>query len=52
MGVRIVPPLQDAESLARAWALADAVCAELADLETETTFDEFMASRRGRMWSS
>ena len=50
--VRIVPPPQDAESLAQARVLADAVCADLADLENETTFDEFMASRRGRMWSS
>jgi DNA mismatch repair protein MutH len=49
--VRMVPPKEDAESLAQAQALADAVCAELADLEAETTLDEFMAQRRGRTWS-
>jgi hypothetical protein len=49
-GVRIVSPPEDAEALAQ--ALADAVCAELSGLESETTFDDFMASRRGRMWSS
>jgi DNA-binding transcriptional MerR regulator len=49
--VRIDRPCRDAESLARAKALADTVCAELSDLESETTFDEFIASRRGRGWS-
>ncbi len=52
LGVRIVSPLRDAESLAQAQALADTVRAELSDLESGTTFDEFMASRRGRTWSS
>jgi DNA-binding transcriptional MerR regulator len=52
LDVRIVPPLRDAESLAEAQTLADTVCAELSDLESGTTFDEFMASRRGRTWSS
>ena len=50
-GVRIVPPHRDSESLAQARSLADAVCAELADLESTTTLDEFMASRKGRTWS-
>jgi DNA-binding transcriptional MerR regulator len=49
--VRIDPPRRDANSLARARALANTVCAELSHLESETTLDEFMASRRGRAWS-
>jgi excisionase family DNA binding protein len=49
--VRIVPPHRDPESLAKAQVLADTVRAELADLESTTTLDEFMTSRRGRAWS-
>ena len=48
LGIRVTPPLRDADSLAQALALADAVCAELSDLESETAFDDFLASRRGR----
>jgi excisionase family DNA binding protein len=51
-GVQIVPPPQDAESLVKAQALADAVCDELSELESETTLDDYMASRRGRTWLS
>ena len=51
-GVQVVPPPDDAESLAEAEELAQAVCAELADLESETTFDEYLESRRGRTWLS
>jgi hypothetical protein len=52
LGVQIVPPIEDAESLAQARALADAVCAELAELESESTLDEYLESQRGRTWSS
>jgi len=52
VGVRIVPPRKDADSLAQARALAETICAELSDLESETTLDEFLASSRGRAWSS
>jgi excisionase family DNA binding protein len=52
LGVQIVPPPDDAESLAEAEELAQAVCAELADLESETTLDEYLDSRRGRAWLS
>lgn len=48
--VRLAPPRADAESLRQAEALADAVRAELADLEEESTLDDLMASRRGRQW--
>jgi hypothetical protein len=48
--VNLIPPRQDKESQAQARVLADVVRTELADLESETTFDEFMASRRGRTW--
>ncbi len=47
-GVRLAPPRRDADSLAQAQALAEAVCAELADLESATTLDEWLAERRGR----
>jgi DNA mismatch repair protein MutH len=50
--VRIVPPRSDADALAQAEVLAGKVCAELSDLESTTTLDEYMASRRGRSWSS
>jgi excisionase family DNA binding protein len=48
--IRVVPPPQDAESLVKARALADAVCAELSDLDSEITLDGYMASGRGRAW--
>lgn len=51
-GVQIVPPPVDAESLAQAHVLADAVCARLSGLESETTLDEYLESWRGRTWSS
>jgi len=46
--VRIVPPRQDADAVAEAQALAALVRAELATLESSTTFDEFLQTRRGR----
>ena len=52
VGVRIIPPPEDDETWAEARELAEAVCAELAGLETETTLDEYLESRRGRTWSS
>lgn len=51
LGVRLVPPRVDAESQRQAKALAEAVRAELAGLEEETSLDALMASRRGRAWS-
>lgn len=48
--VGLARPRADAESLRQAEALADAVRAELAGLEEESTFDDLMASRRGRRW--
>lgn len=50
-GVQIIPYKRDAESLAEAHVLADTVRGELADLESNTTFDEFISSLRGRTWS-
>lgn len=50
--VRLEPPRRDAEALARAVALAEAVRNELAGLEEVTTFDDLLATRRGRTWSS
>jgi hypothetical protein len=50
--VRIDPPPQDSQSLAEAQRLADKVCAELADLEYETTLDKYMTTVRGRAWLS
>jgi DNA-binding transcriptional MerR regulator len=52
VGVQIVPPPEDTESLAKARELAEAVCAELADLEAASTLDEYLESRRGRTWLS
>jgi excisionase family DNA binding protein len=52
VGVQIVPPPEDDETWAEACELAKAVCAELADLETEATLDECLESRRGRTWLS
>jgi hypothetical protein len=49
LGVRIVPPSQDAESLTEAQGLADMVCAELSELGSETMLVEYLVSRRGRM---
>ena len=50
-GVRLVPPHRDPASRAEALVLDEAVRAELADLESTTTLDEYMATRRGRTWS-
>jgi excisionase family DNA binding protein len=47
-GVVIVAPQSDPESLALAEELAAIVREEVAALETTTTLDEWMASRRGR----
>jgi hypothetical protein len=48
--VRLDPPRRDAEALAQAAMLAEAVRAELVGLEA-TTLDDLMAARRGRSWS-
>ena len=48
--VKLVPPNQSPEAMKKALELADAICAELAAWEVETTFDEVMAARRGRTW--
>ncbi len=48
--VKLVPPDRSLEAMKKALALADAICAELAAWEVETTFDEVMAARRGRTW--
>jgi len=50
-GVRIVSPRRDPDSLAQAKALAEAVQAELVELEADSNLDEFMAESRGRSWS-
>jgi DNA-binding transcriptional MerR regulator len=50
--VRLEPPRGDAESLARAAALAEVVRSELVGLEEGVTLDEMMTARRGRAWSS
>jgi len=49
-GVRLEYPRQDAESRALAAEEAEAVRAELAELENDLTFDEMMETRRGRKW--
>lgn len=49
--VRLVPPRQDPNYVAQAHSLAEAVQAELAQLETATSLDEFMVDSRGRTWS-
>jgi DNA-binding transcriptional MerR regulator len=46
--VKLSPPPRDAATLALAHTLAATVRAELATLETETTFDQFLQTRRGR----
>jgi hypothetical protein len=48
--VRLEYPRRDRESLALAAELAAAVRAELAGLENDHTFDEFLQRRRGRLW--
>jgi DNA-binding transcriptional MerR regulator len=50
-GVRLAAPRQDPDSIAQAQVLAEAVLAELAQLEMETNFEQFMAAGRGRSWS-
>jgi excisionase family DNA binding protein len=50
-GVRLEPPRRDAAALAEAHALANAIRAELSELEATLTFTELMQMRRGRTWS-
>ena len=50
-GVRLQPPRRDAAALAEAQALANAVRAELSEVESTPTFAELMHMRRGRTWS-
>lgn len=50
--VRIAPPAREPEALAKAERLAEAVRAELSQLENATSFDDWMQMRRGRQWSS
>jgi DNA-binding transcriptional MerR regulator len=49
-GVRLKLPRLDDEAQAEARLLAAAVQAELAEIESIGTFDEFMKTRRGRSW--
>ncbi len=49
-GVRLEFPQKDAQSRSLAAQEAEAVRAELADLEMDRTFDEMMEMRRGRAW--
>lgn len=49
-GVRLESPRKDAQSRLLAAQEAEAVRAELADLENDHTFDEMMEMRRGRKW--
>ncbi len=46
----LVPPDCSPAAVQQAQELAESVCAELADWEETTTFDELMAERRGRAW--
>lgn len=46
--VWIAPPDESPEAIQRGEAMAAAIRAELAHLEEETTFDEYLADRRGR----
>ncbi|NOX61709.1 MAG: helix-turn-helix domain-containing protein [Chloroflexi bacterium] len=48
--VRLVPPRLDAKSQEKARKLSKLVRADLSGLESEQSFDEFMAKRRGRLW--
>lgn len=48
--VRLEYPRKDTESLALAAEEAEAVRAELAELESDRTFDELTEMRRGRKW--
>jgi hypothetical protein len=48
--VRAEEPHVDPDSLAKAQAMAEAVRAELVDLESTVTVDDLMASRRARTW--
>ena len=50
VGVRMEPPRHDAAALAQAQSLTTTVRAELVDLASALTFDEFMQTRRGRTW--
>jgi hypothetical protein len=46
--VWIAPPDESPEAIQRGEVMAAAIRAELAYLEEETTFDEYLADRRGR----
>lgn len=50
-GVRLEPPSEDPQLIARARALTEAVKRELAMAEPTETLDEYMSSMRGRSWS-
>ncbi len=50
--VRVEAPSRDANSLTEAKRLAELVRAELLDCESNTSFDEWIQSRRGRQWLS
>lgn len=49
--VRLVPPNRDEAALIQAFTLAAAVRTELTNCDPTPTFDDFMAARRGRIWS-
>lgn len=51
-GVRLDPPPDDADVIARGQALAKAIQETLAVIEPATTLEEMMRSLRGRSWSS
>ncbi len=48
--VYIVPPSRDPAVLARAEILAAEIVADLAEVCEDQTFDEYLESRRGRVW--
>ncbi|RLT43256.1 MAG: MerR family DNA-binding transcriptional regulator [Chloroflexi bacterium] len=50
--IRVEAPSRDANSLMEAKRLAELVRIELLDCESNTSFDEWMQSRRGRQWLS
>lgn len=50
--VRVEAPSRDTDSLTEAKRLAELVRAELVHLESDTSFDELMQTRRGRQWLS
>lgn len=50
-GVRLEPPLDDADLIAQGQALAETIKESLANVEHATTLDDVMHSLRGRSWS-